>query len=626
MTDYTSPDDMDEGTDQFESLLMLSAGILYRSADPMNFLDWIAQHGPSIAPELAKQLDPETGPASLFFRAMGVQIYNHTPTPDHDFALHPLPKPERNQPCRCGSGKKYKHCCNVLEMHDSPLADFNMLYYVLERAPKTMLATLPTSKVNNEALADVAERWREERKIDRVLALLEPWFKPNVPLNKRHRWLFDILMNVYLEEDKPLKHKRLLQRACEAEDKQLRSDAWQRKASIDMDAGDTASAWKSFSIAQQLDPNAPPLAILELTLLCAEDKIDQAKARATFWLARFKRSPDVTPTFLDLLAQCTQDPHSALRIAASTAADVPPLLRELNSLLNSAPAIATHYQLDIHDGEAILQADKKLITLERQWVAKAQPSKPTLTTLSNDDVEFWNRVEDWLPLLHSKPLLWNSFEVLDDLVMGIDTILNAGGMQEHWFDFFNKLLERASELLDVQLVAHPSTISLPWQFMENRPALRLLAHKISLLEFTDGLNQNFVRNAERLLQLNPNDNHGYRAQLTTTYIANNQLKQAIQLATHYDDDAMCAVPLNHVLALYLNNQHAEALTRLKSIASRFAVAIKMLLAKSPKRPPADRYGIKIGGKQEAWIYRDDTIELWQQQSALEWLKKSVKDL
>lgn len=624
MTDYSAPNDLDENTDQFELLLSLSAGILYRSADPVNFLNWIAAHGSSLAPELVKQIDPATGPVSLFFRALGVQIYNNTPTPDHDFALHSLPKPERNQRCPCGSGKKYKHCCSLLEMHGSPLEDFNMLYYVLEGAPKTMLATLPTSKVNNEALADVAEQWREEGKIHRVLALLEPWFKPTVPLGKRHRWLFDILMDVYLDEDKPLKRKRLLQRACEAEDKQLRSDAWQRKTTIEIDAGDTASAWKSFYVAQQLDPNTPSLALLELTLLCAEGNVDQAKARATFSLARFKRSGDVSPAFLDLLAQCTQDPVAALNAAYSANETQPAALLELNRLLNSAPAIAAHYQLDIHNDEVMLQPEKALATLERQWDAKAQPSKPSLTTFSNDDFDFWMRAEDWLPLLQSQPLLWNSFDVLDDLVTGVDTILNAGGIQEQWFDFFDKLLDRATELLDTQLAAHPSTTKLPWLFLENRPALRLLAHKITLLEFTEGLNQNFIRHAERLLRLNPNDNHGYRAQLTTAYIGNEQLEQAILLAAQYENDAMCAVPLNHVLALYLNNQHAEALARLKTIASRFAVAIKMLLAKSPKQPPADKYGIKIGGKEEAWFYRDDTLEFWQQQGALEWLKKSVK--
>lgn len=626
MTDYLLPDDSEDDADDFEMLLRISAGILYRSADPMNFLNWIATHGASLAPGLAEQVAPATGPAALFFRALGVQIYNHTPTPEHDFAVHPLPKPERNQPCPCGSGKKYKQCCSQLEMHNSPLADFNMLYYTLECAPKNMLATLPSSKVNSEALADVAEQWREEGKMDRVLALLEPWFKPAVTLNKRHRWLFDILMDVYLEEDKPLKRKRLLQRACEAEDKQLRADAWQRKATIEIDAGDISSAWKSYFVAQKLDPNAPSLALLELTLLVAEGNVDQAKARAVFWLARFKRSGDVGPGFLDLLAQCTQDPRAALSAAASTNENQPPALVELNRLLDSAPAIAAHYQLDIHADEAMLQPEKALATLERQWAATAQSNKPELTTFSNDDIDFWRRAEGWLPLLQTSPLLWNSFDVLDDLAMGADTILNAGGMQEHWFDFFSVLLDRAADLLDAQLAAHPSTTKLPWLFMENRPALRLLAHKVSLLGLSEGLTQNFIHHAERLIQLNPNDNHGFRTQLTTAYIANNQLEQAILLASHYEDDGLCAVPLNHVLALYLNNQHTEALARLKTIASRFDVAIKMLLAKSPKQPPADKYGIKIGGKPEAWFYRDDTLELWQQQGALEWLKTSIKKM
>lgn len=60
----------------------------------------------------------------------------------------------------------------------------------------------------------------------------------------------------------------------------------------------------------------------------------------------------------------------------------------------------------------------------------------------------------------SKPQLWNSFEVLDDLVMGAGTALNAVGMQEHWLDFIDGLLDRASDPLDMQL-APPSITKIP---------------------------------------------------------------------------------------------------------------------------------------------------------------------
>ncbi len=49
MTDYLLPDDSEDDANDFEMLLRISAGILYRSADPINFLNWIATHGASLA-------------------------------------------------------------------------------------------------------------------------------------------------------------------------------------------------------------------------------------------------------------------------------------------------------------------------------------------------------------------------------------------------------------------------------------------------------------------------------------------------------------------------------------------------------------------------------------------------
>lgn len=613
----------DAAAEQFELLLIVSANKLYHSPDPASYLDWISQHGPQLVPELCAQVDPATGPVALFFRALGVQIYNNMPLPDYQFSVHPLPKPERNSPCNCGSGKKYKHCCGPMELHNSPLADFNLLKYVLDYTPKNRFAELPNSKVDPEAVADAALQWLNKGDTKKALALVEPWFKQEITLTKRHRWLFDILMDIYLDEDKPLKRKRLLQRACAAEDKQLRSDAWQRKASIEMDDGDTASAWESFAKAQQLDPNAPPLALLELTLLCAEHKVEQAKARATFWLARYRRSQDVTPEFMDLLAQCTQDPISALRMPVARAENVPTVFQDLFDQLTSAPAVTKHYKLITLDNEAMLQSDKSFAKLEQQWTKAAQTNKPNLTMLTNDDIEFWHRMDEWFPLLLSKPQLWNSFEVLDDLVMGVDAILAETEFTEFLLNLLHQLLDRASALLETQLTELPANAVLPWIMQENRPALRLLAHKTELLLSSEGYSPNFIRTATRLIQLNPNDNHGCRVQLTTAHLFNGQFTHAISIASQFEEDFMCPVPLNHVLALYLDNQPTAALDQLIKIAPRFKNAINILLATNPKEPRSNSCGITAGGKEEAWIYRQDTRALWQQRGALEWLKKSL---
>ena len=69
------------GDDELFGLFAMSAKVLARSGDPAAFLDWIARHGPGFAPEMARGIDPRTGPPGLAFRAMGVAIYNAMPRP-----------------------------------------------------------------------------------------------------------------------------------------------------------------------------------------------------------------------------------------------------------------------------------------------------------------------------------------------------------------------------------------------------------------------------------------------------------------------------------------------------------------------------------------------------------------
>jgi len=38
-------------------------------------------------------------------------LYGITPLPRHGYLRQRLPQPGRNEPCSCGSGRKYKHCC-----------------------------------------------------------------------------------------------------------------------------------------------------------------------------------------------------------------------------------------------------------------------------------------------------------------------------------------------------------------------------------------------------------------------------------------------------------------------------------------------------------------------------------
>ncbi len=609
--------------DEMFMLLDVAARQLTQSADPAAFLDWVAEAGPVLAPSLAAQVDSAAGPPSQFFRLMGVHIYSLTPLAEHGFVRQALPKPARNDLCLCGSGRKYKQCC--IDMENLPMLEhYNMLRHVLDHCSLKALAQLPATRVDTEAVADTAEQWLDEGDVRRALALLEPWFKPGQKLKRQHIFLFDSLMDIYLYEEKPIKRKRLLERVCNAEDKQLRAMAYQRKATILADTGDVEGAWEAFIAAQRLDPSSPALSVLEITLLCSRGDSEQAKARAAFWLARLQRDANSPDELLDFLTVCTEDPEAAL-FDQGTEGGLPEAIDELMAMLYTAPLPVALYTVESHGSEAMLEPSRQLARLDGEWNATVQAVTPSLTHTQHDDPVLWDTMSEWLLLLQDEPELWHSFQVLDDLVMGIDALR----IEELVPVLLEPLLDRAQALLECNLKQSSIKVNytLPWLMMENRAALRLLAHgAFHLLHEREETGPDFIQRAERLIQLNPNDNHGIRDALSTVYIANNQPDKAIALLKQFPDDMLCATALNHVLALYIDKQKGKALSRLKSIADRFQVAIDMLLSDKPTPPEFSEYGVRMGGEDEAWLYRESTLMLWQNAGALDWLHQAVNSL
>ena len=154
--DHSNPREPPDGFgNELELIFDISAGMLARSSDPRRFLDWIADAGPALAPVMAAEVDPRTGPASGFFRALGVAIYDAMPLPDANFRPRPIPRPGRNDPCLCGSGLKFKRCC-MSSVDKLDFSEFNLLRYALDHLPQKAFANLPRSKAEPFAVADTA--------------------------------------------------------------------------------------------------------------------------------------------------------------------------------------------------------------------------------------------------------------------------------------------------------------------------------------------------------------------------------------------------------------------------------------------------------------------------------------
>ncbi|MDT8399895.1 MAG: SEC-C metal-binding domain-containing protein, partial [Pseudomonadales bacterium] len=592
----SSPDDL-------FLLFQGAASYLAKSSDAPSFLDWIARIGPVLAPHIASGI---AGPPGQAFRALGVSIYNAMPLPDHDFRRAPLPRPGRNEPCYCGSGEKFKHCCQPLGRLPD-LKDYNMLRHILDNLPRKALAELPRTKVDVVALADTARQWRHEGEVKLAAQLLEPWFAGAGKLSGRLGFLFDELMDSYLELDQAGKRKRLLDRVITNGDRELRAAALQRKATVLTDQGDTRGAWEVFQQAQRENPGDPALAILELTLLVSQGDIDKAKQRAKFWLARVKRDRHINPEMIELLRAAAEDP---VAMFADMARSSDPDLDWLATLFEEAPAVQVHYAVETSDSGGILVPDKKLAALEAAWAKVFPRCKPSLTSTGHGNPEVWNNAPDWLDFLARKPLAWHSFEVLDDLAMAVDVVPIFAIEQA----LLEPMLQRGAALLEANLEAAARQGKqhgeLPWGFLENRCALRLLAHHayrhLSTVDAAGG--RVFMQMAERLLRLNPNDNHGIRFELSGSYLENGEDDKVVALAERFPDD-LCTLTLNHILALYRLGRQGKALQVLQRAGRHHAQAIRTLLAANPKQPKLQEYAITVGGKDEAWLYRQDHLHL-----------------
>ena len=71
------------------------------------------------------------------------EIGNVTPVPENRFRPRKQPKPERNAPCLCGSGKKFKHCCAAVDGPELGISEELMLskVHLFAQAPARTAAT-----------------------------------------------------------------------------------------------------------------------------------------------------------------------------------------------------------------------------------------------------------------------------------------------------------------------------------------------------------------------------------------------------------------------------------------------------------------------------------------------------
>ena len=553
-------------------------------------------------------------------RHVALQLWGLTPVPSHRWRARGVPKLERNAPCHCGSGRKFKQCCAEFEHMPLPLPTEALLVMALEAAGPQWLTGEKLRQVPAMALGHAALNWNQAGQAQRTAAIVGPLFDDSKSLDERHEVALDALVDALQVLGQDRQRRLLLDKIALHPNKVLATAARCRLVSILADQGEIERSWKLFHEPSRFNPNDPQLWPLELTLLLSQGREEEARLRAPLLAARARQAslPDLAGALVhmaekglagiaDLDDEEVDDPEDLAWLALAEATPEAPDLAALQALYK-----VQRFGVDGAPPEVSVTPVKKLSDLNLRWRRKFMVGKPEMTWLEADVDVLFERLPDALAFFQKTPEAWLSAEVLDDLALAALQLCDSGAPAA---------VSKASQrLLDHALAVLRALVGdgqLHWIESQHRPLLRCLAVAIELARDA----QDEAR-ALALLQwglaLNPHDNHGWRLLLTPMLMERGEHEAALALMAQYPGDLP---PSEHLraLALFALGRPDEAEPVLRQAHQRYPLFLATLLPELLDAPPPEPGpGMLMGGAESAWFHRMECRPMWVRSGALAW--------
>ena len=672
-----------------ENIVTDAVQAIVRTKSEDSFFLWMRENIVNYLPEDLVVPTDQLKTLNSIATVLGRSIWNATPLPWNKFRPHPLPAPGRNEPCFCGSNKKYKHCCGDSANQPPPI-DPQIVWPILVSilSLKELKAALNASSLPATALLVAADKYVKNGQPQKAVSILVPLFKDEIKgYGEEFDYALNLLCNAYDDLGKDRSKNSLLKRIVEIAPKSpLRSSAWQRLAAIRIDKGDNVGAWEAFKCAMKDSPDSVDLSHLELQLLAAEGKWNQVQERANFWLRKLMRLPrEIQAEYtevIDLIKDITKNPKEALAtlsiesgndpshvlqdwITDQTERPVPVYKMEENIALNihdddeerlvkdfssklrmmgvnkddiqetakrlvgelkesadSNIESSSHEVQSVDSHEYSIKTPATLVELEAAWEKVFPFEKPFGTnngSFSSDDPWEQNAAKKWLLFLGKNSACFDSLAILDDIATAL---FSNDYLHEESFleQLVLPVLNRALSI--VQNIGLEDKATLPWGFIDNRPALRSLSRLATVYSMLDA-DGSIEKTANIYLRFNPNDNHGMRMFKMNGLLGRNQNNEAFVFSEQYPEDFDLNILLGKALALFRLDKIEVANDAVKAAIEVCPKCIHYLTAKSIKQPRLSPGLISIKGADAAWFYRLAMRDVWlKTNGAIEWLQKN----
>ncbi len=441
-----------------------------------------------LPPEVTEGVDPRR-----IAIALARALWRVMPTEFNDYRGHSLPEPGRNEPCFCGSGNKYKHCCERL--FQAAVSGVNPEY-----AWEAMLPTIPPDVVPRLVaqgrvplwpLGEYAMDLAEDDELEAAAACLEPVFTtPLRYIDDESAELFSMLSSLYEDlGDFEAQDEMLTTVSSAAPPSPLRAEAAFIMCGVVANEGAWEEAFEALEVAVNDVPDEPRFGVLHLRLLVATRRDGEARQAAAAWRELAEHQED--EELVALFDAAIKDPVGA--ILEATLAELPEddsaFLRALPGALERplpgytlAPADAPPTGEIPAGARVLLVTPPALEDFEREWRKVFPLAKP----VGEDDeppdaADPWS-APAWRELLAEHPEGYDSLWVLDDLATAI-TQYEFPDVVTWTRSYREAVLTRAKAITD-QALAGRDAASLPWDCTENRSALRSLRRLVTIVPGT----------------------------------------------------------------------------------------------------------------------------------------------
>jgi tetratricopeptide (TPR) repeat protein len=570
--------------------------------------------------------------ASMPYWGIGRSIWNMTPLPAHGFRSQPIAEPQRNAPCPCGSGKKFKRCCQQLAAaHTMSLTE--------EMPIINMAVSMFTQQQCQAAAKSAPQKVR--------LAVARRELNDNHPGKARNQ-LLALLRKGGLETDLQQHAVELLGDAYE----QLGHHVAGQKAfhqllpSLKPPAAAEALCWLGSQAVLDGDPEAAMLHVLHAETLDPENlSVALHKVLCLRALDVDDEARSAAQEGLTLAQELGNEGAIAFFEEQTQLAD----MKDLGDI--EAPAEAREDEAEPGDDEdprLIFGASDEQLQAVTQQLIRAlnqslfpvhfEPGPPEPDSGADSQVlilpaevekaegVLYRNPDDLDPLdaemIRKHPALLQSAAFLEQLGA------YAGGTTSSAQQAFTQALVRQRERLIEHILAAlpPQGACLPWGWIEHRPVLRMMRDeamaKLGAAEPDRGA---AIALLWKVLALCPTDNLGVRSPLINLLLREGHDSEALTIAEHYSDDHLAETQYGRVLALVRLGRLHEAEKALHAAYRALPKVLRYLIANKRKPPKLDPAGMTIGGADQAWYYREAMREEFAATPGmLAWMDKTRK--